>query len=70
MDVEGDAEPREDDAVAREQASYKTIHDSLLRQSLSSGRQDEEASGGVAAWKPASATRNCSTRPTPRTAIP
>jgi pimeloyl-ACP methyl ester carboxylesterase len=44
------AEPREDDAEAREEASYRTIHDSLLTQALSSGRQYEEASGGVAAW--------------------
>jgi pimeloyl-ACP methyl ester carboxylesterase len=43
-------EPRENDADARQAASYHTIHDSLLAQAVRSGRQYEEASGGVAAW--------------------
>ncbi|MEQ1728943.1 MAG: alpha/beta hydrolase-fold protein [Vicinamibacterales bacterium] len=44
------AEPQEMDADARQQASYRTIVDSLLAQALRSGLQYEEASGGVAAW--------------------
>jgi pimeloyl-ACP methyl ester carboxylesterase len=44
------AEPKDEDAEAREEASFRTIHGGLLGQMLSSGVQYEEASGGVAAW--------------------
>ena len=43
-------EPRDDDAEAREVASFRTMHDSLIGQMLSSAVQYQEASGGVAAW--------------------